>query len=81
MNGDHTTIHKGYIVAHWKKNSAVGCHDDWDRACVRATGKITSIDVETRYDLEKLKDLLDCVFESGKEAKARDIRKVLEIGK
>jgi hypothetical protein len=81
MNGDHTTIHKGYSVAHWKKNSAVGCNDDWDTAHVRAVGTSVGIYVDTKHELLQLKTILDAVFQMGREAKSREIRKALEIGK
>lgn len=78
----HTTYHLGYTVSHYiyRNNAAVGVNDEWEYAVFQHAGgfggeyKVTET---VKYD--RLKSLLESVYNAGVFQAKSEIRKVLGV--
>lgn len=76
----HTIYRPAYTVSHYKNNTAVGVNDEWDIAVFQHAGGFGGeyrVSETVKYD--RLRSLLESVYNAGIAQAKRQIREVLGV--
>lgn len=76
----HTVYYPAYTVSYYKKNTAVGIKDEWDRAVFQHAGGFGGeYEVTSTVKYDRLRSLLESVYRAGMSQSKSEIRQILGI--